>query len=58
MIPDGVAPELSASAEARWMIGPSMTGSENGIPISIASAPAAPIARTTSTQSRPSPPVT
>ena len=58
MIPDGVAPDPSASAEACWMTGPSMTGSEKGIPISMASAPAAAIARTTSSQSRPRPPVT
>ena len=58
MIPAGVAPDRSASAEARWMTGPSMTGSENGIPISIASAPASARARTTSSQSCPRPPVT
>src|SRR6185436_16313269 len=35
-----VAPSSSARREASWMTGPSMTGSENGIPTSIASAPA------------------
>ena len=40
------------------MIGPSIIGSENGIPISTASAPAAATAWTTSIQSGPIPPVT
>src|ERR1700687_1554174 len=40
------------------MVGPSMTGSENGIPISTASAPADTMARSTSRQCSPSPPVT
>ena len=39
-IPGGVAPAASARSEASWMTGPSMTGSENGMPTSMASAPA------------------
>src|SRR4029450_7991001 len=35
---DGVAPSASARREASWITGPSMTGSEKGIPSSIASA--------------------
>ena len=52
----GVAPAASARSEASWMIGPSMTGSEKGMPISIASAPASVAARTMSSQPG-SPPV-
>ncbi len=44
--------------DASWIIGPSITGSENGMPISMASAPASATARTTSAPARPSPPVT
>ena len=44
------APRSSACSDASWIIGPSMTGSENGIPISIASAPLAAAARTASVQ--------
>ena len=40
-----VAPASSAFCEASWMTGPSITGSLNGMPISIASAPAATAAR-------------
>src|SRR3954452_964344 len=54
----GVAPAASARSDASWIVGPSITGSENGMPISIASAPAAATARTTSVHSSPSPPVT
>ena len=57
-IPAGVAPCWRARIDAAWMVGPSITGSENGMPISMASAPAAATARTTSTQSGPRPPVT
>src|SRR5207253_4151630 len=56
--PTGVAPSASARRVASWTTGPSIKGSENGMPISMASAPAAATARTTSTQSRPRPPVT
>ena len=48
----GVAPARERLlADASWMTGPSMTGSENGMPISMASAPASATARTTSAQS-------
>ena len=53
----GVAPDCKAFSDASWMTGPSITGSENGMPISMASAPASATARTVSTQSVPSPPV-
>src|SRR6266508_4590484 len=56
-IPGGFAPDLSARCDAAWMVGPSMTGSENGMPISMASAPDAATAATTSSQPS-SPPVT
>ena len=56
--PIGVAPNTNARWLASWMVRPSMIGSENGIPISTASAPASITARTTSHHSRPSPPVT
>src|SRR6476661_52942 len=46
----GVAPLASARSDASWIVGPSITGSENGMPISIASAPASASARTTSIQ--------
>ncbi len=52
------APCSRATSDASWMVGPSMTGSENGMPTSMASAPAAANALTTSVQSSPSPPVT
>ncbi len=48
--PSGVAPGSSARCEAAWMTGPSMTGSEKGMPTSMASAPAAAAARTASAQ--------
>src|SRR4051812_18483577 len=54
----GVAPRSSARRDASWMVRPSITGSENGMPTSIASAPASAIARTTSSHPEPSPPVT
>src|SRR5690349_1867881 len=54
----GVAPRSSARWLASWIVLPSMIGSENGIPISIASAPASATARTTSHHCAPSPPVT
>src|SRR4249920_1075152 len=55
---DGVAPSTSARRAASWITGPSMTGSEKGIPTSIASAPApsSPCSSSASTPS--SPPVT
>src|SRR6185437_4145212 len=40
------------------MVSPSITGSENGMPISMASAPAAAMARTTSSHPEPRPPLT
>src|SRR3954468_6726721 len=54
----GVAPRRSARCDASWTTGPSITGSENGIPTSTASAPASAMARTTSTHSPSMPPVT
>src|SRR5262245_38705215 len=54
----GVAPRSSARCDASWITGPSITGSENGIPTSTASAPASATARTTSTHSWSMPPVT
>src|SRR3954469_2636753 len=54
----GVAPRSSARRDASWMVRPSITGSENGMPTSIASAPASATARTTSSHPEPSPPVT
>ena len=54
----GVAPSSSARCDASWIVRPSMTGSENGMPISMASAPASATARTTSSQAEPRPPVT
>jgi hypothetical protein len=56
-IPWGVAPAASAASDASWMVGPSITGSENGMPTSIASAPAAAHASTVCSQPG-SPPVT
>jgi len=44
----GVAPPSSDAWLACWMTGPSITGSENGMPISTASAPLAAAARTAS----------
>ena len=58
MMPAGVAPISMARREASWMVRPSITGSEKGMPTSMASAPAAATARTTSSQADPSPPVT
>ena len=49
---------MTARCDASWIVRPSMTGSENGMPTSIASAPARATARTTSSQDAPSPPVT
>ncbi len=57
-IDSGVVPRASARMEASWMVGPSMTGSENGMPTSTASAPAATTACNTSVHSGESPPVT
>ena len=39
--PRRVAPDASARSVARWITGPSASGSENGTPISRTSAPAA-----------------
>ena len=58
MMPAGVAPISMARRDASWMMRPSITGSEKGMPISMASAPASATARTTSSQAVPSPPVT
>ena len=44
----GVAPASRATCDACWITGPSITGSENGMPISNPSAPAAAAARTAS----------
>ena len=49
-IAGGVAPASSARCDASWMTGPSITGSENGMPTSMASAPAAAAARMASSQ--------
>src|SRR5262245_12317755 len=57
-IPGRFAPAAKAASEASWIVGPSITGSENGMPTSMASAPASANARTTSVQSSPRPPVT
>src|SRR4029453_11011925 len=54
----GVAPSSSARREASWITGPSITGSENGIPTSIASAPATSSPRSSSASTPLSPPVT
>ena len=53
----GVVPASRARCDASWMTGPSMTGSENGMPTSTASAPAAAAASIASRQPS-SPPVT
>ncbi len=53
-----VAPRLIAVADACWMTGPSSIGSENGSPISTASAPASVIAASRSVQSDRIPAVT
>ena len=53
----GVAPSDRARSLACWMVVPSITGSENGTPISMASAPATATAQIVSSQSSPSPPV-
>src|SRR6267378_7609490 len=44
--PARVVPALSARSEARWIVGPSASGSLNGTPSSITSAPASARART------------
>src|SRR5436190_3218985 len=54
----GVAPASSASREAVWITPPSITGSENGIPTSIASAPAFATPRRSSASTEGRPPVT
>ena len=46
----GVVPPSRAACDACWITGPSITGSENGIPISTASAPFAAAARIASSQ--------
>ncbi len=57
MIPCGVAPSARARSEASWIVGPSITGSENGMPSSMASAPEA--AQASTARSQPGyPPVT
>src|SRR4029453_9085708 len=43
---DGVAPSSRVPRDAPWITGPSITGSENGIPTSIASAPTSSSPRT------------
>ena len=53
-----VAPRLIAVADACWMTGPSTIGSENGSPISTASAPASIIAASSPVQSARIPAVT
>src|SRR5215207_8734744 len=58
MTPAGVAPRSRARRDASWMVRPSITGSEKGMPTSMASAPASAMARTTSSQPEPRPPVT
>ncbi len=52
----GVVPRSRARVLACWMTGPSMIGSEKGMPISMASAPASAAARTASSQSVDMPP--
>ncbi len=52
------APRLIAASDACWMTGPSSIGSENGSPISTASAPASIIASSRSVQSARTPAVT
>src|SRR5204863_5417641 len=54
----GVAPASSASRDAAWMTPPSITGSENGMPTSIASAPALATPRRSSASTDGKPPVT
>ena len=53
----GVAPCERARSLAAWMVVPSITGSEKGTPISMASAPAAAAAAIICSQSSPRPPV-
>src|SRR6185503_7738138 len=55
---EGVAPSSSARRDASWITGPSITGSENGIPTSIASAPASSSPRSSASSTPASPPVT
>ena len=57
-IPSGVVPRSRARSDASWMVGPSIIGSENGIPTSMASAPAPARASTVSSHSSSIPPVT
>ena len=57
-IPSGVVPRSRARSEASWMVGPSIIGSEKGIPTSMASAPAPASASTVSNQWSSMPPVT
>ena len=54
----GVVPRPRAVTEASWITGPSIIGSEKGIPTSTASAPAATTAWRTRTQSSLIPPMT
>ena len=49
-MPWGVAPSASARSDASWIVGPSITGSEKGMPTSMASAPAAAQASTARSQ--------
>ena len=56
--PRGVVPRSRARTDASWMVGPSIIGSEKGMPTSMASAPASATAWTTSSQSADMPPVT
>jgi hypothetical protein len=57
-IPAGAVPRASDRTEASSMVGPSMAGSEKGMPTSTASAPASATARRTSVHRSSSPPVT
>ena len=49
----GVMPAASAAWAARWITGPSASGSENGMPTSIAVAPAATAAAAAAGRSSP-----
>ena len=53
----GTVPRCSARSAASWITGPSIIGSENGIPTSTASAPAATTAARVWPQSSVMPPI-
>ncbi len=57
-IPSGVVPRSRARSEPPGWSGPSIIGSEKGMPTSMASAPAPASASTVSSQSSSIPPVT